>query len=536
MENWSGLRIDYVRQNGVFMTVEGDERPLTESDLCQTALRMLEHNSVPGVLPFSVDRFDFTVALKYRITGKKMLSQELRGGIDPYTFFRLLIRTATIVLDSRAYLLDEERFALDSDAMFLGDRWEDVYLVYLPLVTPPDRLTAHERWKRLITEWMEAVNGLSADQWRELIADCRRSDWDLAEMRAKWIRMAELAIGASSGSGRTTRPDAETDGGVRTAGRLEAFDVRSADDFGVAVSGDAFPLREAGTNGRLTEANGDATDAVRESATADKSTASADAARTDAADDWSYIHELLPAPDTIAALKNFGGKPRWRSASGRRWTLAALLAVLLVLIGFLFPAPETGWLAGGGVALLIVVAGLWYYKQAKRDKDGVSDWNEEPDAEEAPAGDREEAMDPGEADTPPSPPPYAAAAATTVLSPRDVTVALTSASTERAGRVFTALAPQGARKTEWLTLESFPFVIGRDAHAADWTPDAEGISRLHCEIAEADGRCTIRDLGSTNGTRVNGELLVPFKRYELQHEDRISIAGKQYVFIREHGG
>lgn len=538
MEKWSGLRTDFVRQNGVFMTVEGNERPLAESDLCRTALRMLEHNAVSGVLPLHVERMDFTVTLKYRITGKKLLSQELRGGIDPYTFYRLLIRTATIVLDSRAYLLDEDRFVLDSDAIFLGDRWEDVHLVYLPLVSPPDRLTAHERWKRLLAEWMEAVDGLSADEWRELLADGRRSDWDLAEMRAKWIRMAERAIRPRPDRGRASASDGETDDGVRTAGMRGGSDERSAVSGG-AESREEPSSRTAGSGVRQSGEEGEASDAAFRSASGVFSGSQTGSVRAGASEDWSYIHELLPAPDTVAALESFGGTTRRRRTPGQRWTWVALAAVLLVLIGFLFPAPETGWLAGGGVAVLAVGAGLWYRKLAKADKDGGSVWSEAAETEDGPEGPDGE-RDDGTPSAATAPSPAAAlstaAAATTVLSPRELTVALPSRSAERAERAYTALAPLGGQKTEWRTIASFPFVIGRDAEAADWSPDVEGMSRLHCEIAEADGVCTIRDLGSTNGTRLNGELLVPFKRYALQHEDRIGIAGKPYVFIREFGG
>jgi pSer/pThr/pTyr-binding forkhead associated (FHA) protein len=52
------------------------------------------------------------------------------------------------------------------------------------------------------------------------------------------------------------------------------------------------------------------------------------------------------------------------------------------------------------------------------------------------------------------------------------------------------------------------------------------VSGLHCELAFVSGRWTIRDLGSTNGIKVNGVRV-----YEtvLDPKDTISIAQRQFV-------
>lgn len=49
-------------------------------------------------------------------------------------------------------------------------------------------------------------------------------------------------------------------------------------------------------------------------------------------------------------------------------------------------------------------------------------------------------------------------------------------------------------------------IIGRDP-ACDITLDSAEISRQHAELAPRGNRVTLRDLGSTNGTRVNGQLV-----------------------------
>ncbi len=69
--------------------------------------------------------------------------------------------------------------------------------------------------------------------------------------------------------------------------------------------------------------------------------------------------------------------------------------------------------------------------------------------------------------------------------------------------------------------------IGRDKRQAElvFDEDAEKsvISRLHAEITETGGQFTIRDLGSTHGTYINGERLPELGIYELVDGDQIEL-------------
>ena len=53
-------------------------------------------------------------------------------------------------------------------------------------------------------------------------------------------------------------------------------------------------------------------------------------------------------------------------------------------------------------------------------------------------------------------------------------------------------------------INKLPAVLGRNSEA-DVRLDDNWISRVHCEISEVNGRLLVRDLGSTNGTLVNGK-------------------------------
>lgn len=52
----------------------------------------------------------------------------------------------------------------------------------------------------------------------------------------------------------------------------------------------------------------------------------------------------------------------------------------------------------------------------------------------------------------------------------------------------------------------------------------QGVSRRHCVLRRQDEHLLIRDLGSTNGTFLNGEQLKPNTDYKVAHGDRIILA------------
>jgi CheY-like chemotaxis protein len=67
-----------------------------------------------------------------------------------------------------------------------------------------------------------------------------------------------------------------------------------------------------------------------------------------------------------------------------------------------------------------------------------------------------------------------------------------------------SITPSGRRTGEpTLILNRFPSVIGRKS-SCDCCLDDHLVSRRHCVITFEDGHFYLQDLGSTNGTRVNG--------------------------------
>jgi pSer/pThr/pTyr-binding forkhead associated (FHA) protein len=70
-------------------------------------------------------------------------------------------------------------------------------------------------------------------------------------------------------------------------------------------------------------------------------------------------------------------------------------------------------------------------------------------------------------------------------------------------------------------------LVGRD-RACEVGLDSSRVSRRHCCLAFGHGEVLVRDLGSTNGTRINGRLV---EKGRLQPGDVLGIAHLRFRLI-----
>ena len=84
------------------------------------------------------------------------------------------------------------------------------------------------------------------------------------------------------------------------------------------------------------------------------------------------------------------------------------------------------------------------------------------------------------------------------------------------------LVPLDGNKAIELTKELT--LVGRKEDC-DLRLDHKSVSKLHCVIVKSDGLLLLRDLGSTNSTRVNGQRV---RRAALLPNDQLTIANYKF--------
>lgn len=80
---------------------------------------------------------------------------------------------------------------------------------------------------------------------------------------------------------------------------------------------------------------------------------------------------------------------------------------------------------------------------------------------------------------------------------------------------------------ESLSLKKTVTLIGRK-EGCDLRLNHKSISKQHCVLVQVDGVLLLRDLGSTNGTRLNGKRI---RRAAVTNNDQLSVAGLNFKVL-----
>lgn len=76
-----------------------------------------------------------------------------------------------------------------------------------------------------------------------------------------------------------------------------------------------------------------------------------------------------------------------------------------------------------------------------------------------------------------------------------------------------------------ITITNDVTLVGRKPGLCDLVLDRSSISKMHCLLVKTDGLLFVRDLGSTNGTKVNGQRVT---RGALLPGDELAFASAKF--------
>lgn len=499
-----GFSVDYVEQHGYFMKLKAGIH-MSREVFHSFQMNMLTSQRIPGLLELQVESRNEQVELLYRITGKRMLSQKIRAEkITLLQFYQLLSRTAAILEMSKEFMLRPQQYILKEDFIYCGTDFHDLYLTYIPVEHLEGKASVAEDLHQLASRLVHKVEVLEGSGYQELMSFLQDDAFHLDQFQKiiqhhiqlleqkKWSGAAK----SQRESAKLTRESPKLAETKTAPAHIVPGEPKSSNDM-LLSSALSLPffLDSENEEGRKNEAND-----IRKS-------------------------------------------PSWLL-----YTVLSIVALLVWKLGYDL-MPTTMLRVTYSAAVVIAAAGtaVFLVRQAGNNRKTTEvqpaedtllrfDWESAgilPQSEPAP-GDPSFLVKAGLEDEPlrlasvredmdhePSPHRAVAAPATVLLRP-------SAAASIEEQLAYLERLDDGSRLQ--IRIDKPVFLIGRSEADAELSLTESGVSRIHAEIITENDSFMIRDLGSSNGTRLNGKPLVPYLRCELSENDVVEITSCRFIF------
>lgn len=548
------LKVDFCMNRGHEMIIDR-EAGIKRTELDELELQMLRSSTVPHLLPVDWLEIDGNCTFRYSLTEVMMLSHRLqREPLTMHNYYVQVLGLVDALIQCEEYMLRFDGCLLLDQFIFVGSGWQDIKLAYLPLAGE-EAVSRHTDLLATIVRWTSFVDKIDGSGLKRLLHLMNVSHWPIEELRAVLLDLigarAEgeiLEHCAADGNGAAAiAEEVKRPTGIAEEMRIGFAKVDVQKQFYTYAQTDKQPESQPSQFHHATDNEQLATDLEKEQGKK------------------HGIGESQSEQEKPEAVK----KP---SKFGLRIALLAALLCSAFVWRFVFlnDPNQQKLLISGAATLLLFGLAIFLRKgnsrifiKSNEDKFEHHYGTENTDRHAAgvklstefelhsgelrnncwpfdkssfSAAKNENSLQ--QVAEPLQQPFIETEAAVKLQQPaREVlsdkpgisepTVLLAREEKQHAdAATMSWLRRVWEGKEERVELIQPSFRIGRNDGPASYIEAAEGISRLHIEIERhSDGYCA-KDLGSRNGSLLNGEQMIPYKQYKLEYGDQIQLAGK----------
>ncbi|QHW33220.1 FHA domain-containing protein [Paenibacillus rhizovicinus] len=562
------LRVDFAMKRGHEMIVDL-KSGVTREQLDSIEIQMLQGQRIPKLLPMEWIDIDGCITFRYPLNGKRMLMHRLQTQrMTMFDFYTLLLTVVEALDDCRHYMLRADCFLLHEQYIFIGDHWDDAVLAYVPLREQRAVSSAGEAVLAMAIRWVGDIDEPDGIGLQQVFQHLRGEhvSWDqlrqtlLALLGAslKIVAVGEVQSGEAARGEKAAATKEQAASASPPSLRLEGvsipFEQTQADRSvihheRVPVEQGWDSLKIAGRSDQAREVDLPLTE-IQEQTKGSSRTGwmiGAGAVLVTAII-WRFLY--LAAPTQTNMLLS----------SGLTLMIGAIGLIALRRVkerdmaGERSEEAHTGWSGGGKewaadddfVPNSVVLGAGGSERLAGRTSESAAAWdNRRLDARQNPGNEaRQEAyqsqrqapqQERGVVDSPNSGGVSFKPQSIMPLKANDATVLLGQEAKETPDEKshLPWLERQTEGQAEKIRLEQRQFIIGRSNEGTHYMDQASGISRAHMELVASDGRWSAKDMGSRNGSKLNGNAMVPYKTYDLADTDELQLAGDQgpvYIF------
>ncbi|MCJ7840234.1 FHA domain-containing protein [Lederbergia sp. NSJ-179] len=555
MQEIYGIEYDFHSKNGhylKFFRKQGEQ--LSEEQLIPLHIRMMESNQIPHLLSLSVEELDFQVRLFYDITSKRNITTYLKNHrITSFDFYQLFIQIITTLEQSKLYMLNEEHYILQEDFIYIGKEIRDLSLTYLPIKMIDKQASTLEELKKLIARIVNQVESLQGSEKKHIEQYIADPAFSLVGLKELLLELQQL------------RPYPQQQGNYGQPYQDQMF-VGNQQPYPSIHSNDP---QQMNSQEQQTQAQVQTNQVVSESVKKKSKKKSKTKKKQNFLDTLNLTQRqkvyifVLGLLSLVIVWKVFEAIPNQIML-----IVSGILTVLIVTVMLIFilyrpkqlvdnsgeeeaaAARDAQGSMNGNPFQQQMAYGtqqqpVYGTQQNQRYTTtyGQSQETAMPKSQSPVQGTaskfdpQEKAIDGGTTvvqkaveDFPAQP---SFSLDTNLLVDNDDTVLLeeednSDSYEQQQQKALLEIERNGI--TETIPLSGTHFTIGRNESTVTYVEESVGVSRVHLEIVKMDDHYGVKDLGSRNGTKLNGESLVPYKIYALNHEDILSIGKVEYHF------
>ncbi|AZK48311.1 DUF6382 domain-containing protein [Paenibacillus lentus] len=572
----AALVTDFVRNDGTYMVINTEEGLHTEH-LNRVQRNMLTSVTIPNLLPLEVREIDFEVTLYYEITGKRMLAQCLKSDQMTMTeFYSLLLQIMKVLDHSKEYMLTIGNYLLDENHIFIEESLSSgmVYLVYLPLLDISRKQSIAQALLTLVNRLMTRVTDMEGSGIQQIISLCGGELFSVTGLKSLLISLLldeappappvghGTILGPSEGGGgRAPFSHEQSRSSLNDPYLLLAENLPSRSKMN--FSSDAIDRSDTHFRGAIGEEEADGENEQPEVSRVEiKPTYLWLSAVLLGMVVWKFGYMDKPTDaglyisagvsvaiiifvllinrriiDLAGLFRNKNGQ-KWNGDSHQEESEAYLEPKKGrsdrdhndhkdnrnnpgSRFGSNLHRYEEKWRWNESLIKADSQSQSLLEKQAESDRDLMFEELPVTIKEPYPASSAESAV---------RKEPVASASATVLLKDFSESEQLQA---RNAAYYLEKQLPLGIG-AERIPLPKGSFIIGRSEDLAQYVEKGAGVSRAHVELMIREASFSIKDLGSRNGTKLNGELIAPYKDYSMEPGDSFSIAEITFHLGRNH--
>jgi len=506
----NGLKLDFSMQRGHEMILEHDP-PLMRSGLDQLELNMLNTVKVPQLLPIDWVEQDGHISFHYSLQDVKMLSHFYQqNSITMENYYCLLLSLTDALSSCSEYMLRAGCCLLSEQYIFIDPAASTVRLAYLPVVEHVQLNALKEGGLLyLAVRWSTYVNEVDHTGFQHILHLLSTHKFPLTELRElllNYIGKGNVELQSTVNQQQMYAENEELSRNKQNnTSESLSFMERKRINFAYPQSPPLIDEAES------LELRATTRDKTNDNHTNFNNT---NMNWNDMKDDFeSDIQRKFPLKLVlISAITILAIIITWTKlyvSNSSHNSLYLCIGITLVLLAIL------GLIVGKQWRELLFESDL--------SKEEPFELHTQPSIVSlSPAPSPSQSVEDKTSSTILQPP-----LATTLISPEIATTYIGQNSSQ--GRI--QLIRSWENVDEIISLEQSPFFIGRSDSGVHYQETASGISRVHIECDVSDTKLKIKDLGSKNGSYLNGTLMIAYKAYPLLAGDTLQLSssnGPQY--------